>query len=172
MISTIVVRYKLLAPKGEFEEWKKKMDEVSRRANGFLDRIELPMITNEPYFFVLLRFDKIANAEKWLNSLERLTLLKEVDGIAEERQQMMHKDSDFWFAQSPKNAVVKWKQIIVSFIAVYPLTQIIPRLVHVAFTAMGIKSALFSGLLAGMLISACMVYFAMPIVLRLFRKWL
>lgn len=172
MISTIIVRYKLVAESHRFEEWKTKMDAQSRQANGFLDRTDLPITPNEPYHSVILRFDKKANAQKWLLSDKRKKLLEELKEIAVERREMLHDYDTFWFEVSGKKNGKKWKQVIVSLIAVYPLTQVIPILVQPLLKHFNISSTILNGLLVGFLISTCMVYFAMPLVLKLFKAWL
>lgn len=171
MICVIIVRYKLSPEHGDFDEWKEKMDEASRQAIGFLDRTELPLIPYEPYHSVILRFDNKANAENWLHSAKRKTLLQEVETMAEERQEML-RDGNFWFGVSPEKTSTKWKQVVVSFVAVYPLTQVIPVLVQLVLKELGIASFLLVGILIGVIISICMVYFAMPLALKLFKTWL
>lgn len=68
MISTIIVRYRLLLENKKFEELKEKMDAEIRHADGFLDKTDLPLIPDEPYHSVILRFDSKANAEAWQNA--------------------------------------------------------------------------------------------------------
>ncbi|MBD0295627.1 MAG: hypothetical protein ICV84_10600, partial [Flavisolibacter sp.] len=164
--------YKVLSENGDFDQWKEKLDHASRQAIGFLDRTELPIISNEPYHSVILRFDNKANAENWLHSAKRKTLLREVEAMAEERQEILHEDNTFWFSVSAEKTSTKWKQVIVSFVAVYPLTLVIPVLVQLGLRELGIASVLLSGILIGVIISACMVFFAMPLTLQLFKKWL
>ncbi len=172
MICTIIVRYKLLSEHGDFDEWKEKMDQVSRQAIGFLDRTELPFIPNEPYYSVILRFDNKVNAKNWFHSTKRKMLLGEVEAMAEERQEILHEDNTFWFGVSPEETSTKWKQVIVSFVAVYPLTQVVPVFVQFVLRELGIASVLLAGILIGVIVSTCMVYFAMPLALKLFKQWL
>lgn len=172
MISTIIVRYKLLSKKKDFYLWKKKMDEVIQKYKGFLDKTELPTISNTPYHSVILRFNNQRNAERWLNSSDRKTLLRMTDEIVEEYQEILYEDDLFWFDILSKRSIKKWKQVIVSFIAVYPLTQIIPISLGTILKNTKIQYFLWGGILNGMIISFCMVYFAMPFVLKFSKKWL
>ncbi len=172
MISTIIVRFKLLSEHGDFDEWKEKIDQASRQAIGFLDRTELPSLPNEPYHSVILRFDNKVNAQNWLHSAKRKTLLQAVEAMAEERQEILHEDNTFWFGVPAEKTSTKWKQVIVSFVAVYPLTQVVPVFVQFVLRELGIASVLLAGILIGGIISACMVYFAMPLALKLFKEWL
>ncbi|CAM3652140.1 MULTISPECIES: hypothetical protein [Sphingobacterium] len=172
MNSTIIVRYKLLAERQKFDEWRERMDANSQLADGFLDKTDLPLNPKQPYHSVVLRFDNKANAQKWLCSATRKKLLQELERIAIERREILHEHDNFWFDISSKKTIKKWKQVVVSIIAVYPLTQVIPILVQLILTHLGISSTFVAGVLIGTIISICMVYFAMPLILKLFKGWL
>lgn len=171
MISTIIIRYKLPSESVKFEEWKEQIDKASQQAVGYLDRTDLPQIAQDPFYSVILRFNNKDNAENWLHSDRRKSLLRKVETIAEERIEMLHQDDTFWFSTSPNKTSVKWKQVFVSFVAVYPLTQLIPVLVRFVFQELGISSIILYGIINGIIISACMVYFAMPLALKAFKRW-
>jgi antibiotic biosynthesis monooxygenase (ABM) superfamily enzyme len=98
--------------------------------------------------------------------------LQEMDGSDAGRQEILHANTTFWFGVSPEKNRKKWKQVAVSFLAVYPLTQVVPGLVQLVLNELEIESVLLSGMLNGMIISSCMVYLCMPLALEFFKRWL
>ncbi len=174
MISTLIIRYKLhISNKLEFDLWYEEMTKATRSAEGFIDRIELPSVKSDGFHSVVLRFENSKYAEKWMNSDIRKKLLAKANIIHfSDKQEIIHEDNDFWFNTDKKVKTHQWKEVIVSFVAVYPLTQIAPKIVDLIFTMIGLSSFFLRGAIIALIVSTLMVYLAMPIVLKVFKKWL
>ena len=173
MITTIIVRY---TTKNETfnlveKEWYHLLLKANEQAEGFLDRTELPIVKGDRNYSVVLRFKDKISAEKWLNNPERKQLIEKANlEEVEQIKSVMHHNQDFWFAQNLK--IKKWKQVILSFVAVYPLTILMPKIVQFIFSFSSINSLIIKGILVSIFISISMVYVMMPFVMKLFKKYI
>ena len=174
MISTIIVRYKLKYKDSQsLEEWRERIAKENSQAKGFLDKTELPSIGMENFHTVVLRFDSKVNAEDWLNSDIRKELLQHSEFIQFfEKEETVYDNNAFWFAKTTKNHAVKWKQWLIVFFAVYPLTIIYPFTLNLILEKLGVEVGFFKGTMIALLISFTMVYKVMPFLLNTFNNWI
>lgn len=173
MISTVVVRYKLNdVANFESTSWFKKLKEVTEQEEGFIDMLQLPPIEEEAQLTVVLCFKTLKAAKNWLQSEKRKKLLEEeaLGDISNRLEQVIQ--NPFWFQLNSVKKKSRIRQVIVSFIAVYPLTVIVPKMVTALFVNLQFYSILIKGILVGLIISTLMVYLMMPLVLRVFKKWI
>lgn len=165
----LMVRFKVeVNNTNDFEIWMLKAKDLVKTFKGFINVTVLNRLKSTDYY-VIVRFDCQENASAWLNSDERRDILN--DSYAtwlSEKQEVIHDWNIFWYRifQGTK----KWKQWTVTFIAVYPLTIVIPTLVKIIATF--IPLFFFAGIISALLISGFMIYLVMPFVLNLFKKWL
>lgn len=126
-------------------------------------------------FVVVVRFNSEANAQAWLRSEKRAKLLDEaLPWLLSNDRYHAHSGSDFWFTPpSPGPAQKRWEQWVVSTIAVFPLTVVVPAVIHAisAPLARDIPDILLKGVIATS-ISGLMVYWLMPSLIRLAGPWL
>ncbi|MGH1517832.1 hypothetical protein [Chryseobacterium sp. JK1] len=172
MISTVVVKYKL-NDVANFEStgWLKKLKEVTEQEEGFIDMLQLPPILEEEHLTIVLCFMTLRDAKNWLESEKRKKLLEEALGdISNRLEQVIQNPFGFQLNSVKKKSRIR--QVIVSFIAVYPLTVIIPKQVTTLFIKLEFDSVILKGILVALIISSLMVYLVMPIVLKVFKKWI
>lgn len=170
MPSMLVIRYKRIGSSDVlFQQWYTTITEATTEAEGFLDMTDLPPIANEKFHHVFLRFITPENANAWLNSSKRLALFKESEHLlVSDREEELHHNTQLWFKPNPQRSI-KWKQWTVTFLAVYPLTILLPFLINYFFPDIPF---VVKGLLSGLSISGTMVYFMMPFMLKIFNNWL
>ncbi|QNK61114.1 hypothetical protein H7F33_11035 [Pedobacter sp. PAMC26386] len=154
--------------------WYQKLVVATNSAEGFIDRSELSPVDGEEFHTVVLRFNTSYNAKGWINSDKRRQILSEasIEHISG-REEMLHINNQFWFqATDNKKMIPGWKQVIASFLAVYPLTIFVPKIVAVLFANIHLLSILLSGITVSVIISTLMVYIAIPAILWLLKKWI
>lgn len=173
MISTVIVRYIVNNPSNPTTSttWYKALKKANEEAEGFIDRTELPPVEGEAFHSVVLRFKNPTDAQNWLDNDARKQILEQagIDDISQIKS-AVHQNSAFWF--TPGKSPVKWKQVVLSLISVYPLTQIIPKLVNSVFTSINLESFFIEGIVISIFISVMMVYVMMPLVFKLFKRWI
>lgn len=173
MVSTVIVKYKLTSvAQVESAHWYKKLKEATEQAEGFMAMLKLPPLAEEEKLTIVLCFRTFEDATRWVQSETRIRLLEEdAKGYITNRMEQVNRNS-FWFSPMPERKKCRAKQVLVSFVAVYPLTVFVPKLVSALFVGVAWSSSLVKGIVVALIISSLMVYLVMPTVLRVFKKWL
>ena len=166
----LMVRYKVHSQSEiAFEAWKADMDALVKTFEGFISTTVLYPVKNSEHYYIIIRFDSKANAETWMRSDERRDMLSKSDAATmSEKQEVVHDWDIFWY--STFEGTKKWKQWAVTFMAVYPLTVIMPLIVHEISTA--VPLFFFEGIIRALFISGFMTFLIMPFMMRQFKKWL
>lgn len=173
--TSIIVHDVAPAHHAHYEFWMEHAIQAHRRFRGYLATDIIKPVGAGLRYVVILRFSSGADAEAWLRSGVRAALLKEVEPwLLHEDSYQVHDDNEFWFTTHSRGTLPKrWKQWILSTLAVFPLTAgvppsvgalarelapAVPHIVVLAFTAT--------------IISAIMVYWLMPLLSRCAAGWL
>lgn len=158
-----------------YERWMLKATQAHATFPGFLATDVIRPVGSGLRFIVVVRFDSEAGAQAWLVSETRAKLLAEaMPWLLSEDRYHVHSGSDFWFTPTgPGPAPKRWKQWMLSTTAVFPLTVLMPWLVHAIADplALGLHDLLLKGVIAT-LISGVMVYCLMPTLIQLAGRWL
>lgn len=166
----LLVRFKLKPDNiNDFEKWKSEALDLIKTSKGFIDITIMNRLKDSDYFHVLIRFDSEENVISWLHSDTRKNFFNESDASwLTERQEVIHNWNIFWYRIF--EGTKKWKQWAVTFIAVYPLTLVIPMMVKTM--AKVIPLSFFAGIISALMISGFMIFLVMPFIHNLFKKWL
>ncbi|PBQ33938.1 hypothetical protein CNR22_19855 [Sphingobacteriaceae bacterium] len=170
MDGIFVVRYEVGAEELDvFETWKSKMELVIRTFRGYKNIIDIHASPNNAYHYVVVRFDSTEHANAWKSSEERKTMLEDLGAMwLSSKEEAIHEWDTFWLSKMVK--AKKWKQWLVTLMAVYPLTIVVPVVVNFIETL--IPLSYFAGILRAIFISAAMIFFLMPFMIGVFKKWL
>jgi antibiotic biosynthesis monooxygenase (ABM) superfamily enzyme len=159
----------------DYERWMLKATQTHQTFPGYLATDVIRPIGTDMRFVIVIRFADAASAHAWLISDVRAALLDQAsEWLFGEDRYRVHENSEFWFTPPhPGPAPKRWKQWLLSALAVFPLTVIIPWLVHTAGDplVLGLPVLLVKAIIAAM-ISGVMVYWLMPTFVRLAGKWL
>jgi antibiotic biosynthesis monooxygenase (ABM) superfamily enzyme len=173
--TSVIVHDVHAAHRVDYERWMLKAMLTHQAFPGYLATDVIKPVGPGLRYVVVLRFTSATKAHAWQASKIRAALLKEAKPLlAREERYRVHADSDFWFTPPHGNhAPKRWKQWILSTMAVFPLTVVIPWLVDMGASALTIvlPSLLLKALIATS-ISGVMVYWLMPLFVRLFGRWL
>jgi len=158
-----------------YESWMKSAIDVHRIFHGYLATDVIRPIGAGLRYVVIIRFLSAADAQAWVQSRVRAAMLKEVEPwLVNEDRYRVHEDNEFWFNNRNKEALPKrWKQWLLSTLAVLPLTAVVPRSVRwlASPLAPGV-SDVFVLVFSAVAISAMMVYWLMPLLSRWAARWL
>ncbi len=125
------------------------------------------------HYVAILRFATEADAERWLASNERAALVQEIlPWLSQPDRHRIRRSREFWFHPAqvgPK----RWKQWLLSFAAVFPLTTAVPATLSFALRWAGAPTnGLILLALSAAVISALMVYWLMPQLGKWAAPWL
>ena len=158
----------------DYDNWLKRYLALQKSAPGYRSiTIIIPGKGKPSYRYIIRKFDNKANMEKWDNSKETLKLIDEANKYST-RHYETSTGLETWFtlpglktlSQSPPP---RWKMAIVIFFAAY-IISIASRYLLSPFIGDWphfANTAIFSVILVVLL-----TYFALPILSRIFRRWL
>jgi hypothetical protein len=158
----------------EFAEWARGVTSAAAHFPGNLGAMVIHEEGSRD-FHIIVQFVNQEALQRWLNSRERTRWHEKARDIADARTAVQQRTGlETWFyvpahAGETVKPPPRWKQWLVSLIAVYPLVLlfqafIVPR---VADWPLWAKAAMFP-----LIILTLMTYVVMPIVSRLLRRWL
>lgn len=174
--SVVITHHILDGKQQEYEKWLGEIVPLTRHSKGFIDHQIVRPIPGLTYIYtVIIRFDTIANLKKWMESDNRKKLIEKATPLFRKDDSYRIKSGlDFLFEDENKTKVpVRWKQFLVTWSAIYPLSLLVPMLLLPLLRLLKIPANHYSD---GLLISGCivflMVFVIMPNYTRLIRKWL
>lgn len=125
------------------------------------------------FYRVVVKFDTMQNYLAWENSTQREELLKRFEELnAGEQETEILSGLETWFTLEGEDAVVpppRYKMMIVIWFAIFPLSLALNLTIGPflrdwpAAARVGLLSILMVGL---------MTYFLMPLMTRIFHRWL
>lgn len=176
--ATVVITHRVHDGQHErYEEWLNEIGPLCRRSPGHLDwQIVRPMAGVAGTYTTIIRFDTRENLEAWMNSRERARLIEKARPLlARDDDFFVRSGLDFWFAPESASARVpmRWKQLLVTWSAIYPLVLLVPLAVLPAASRLGLPSNRYlDTLMVSGTVVFLMVYVVMPRYTRLVQRWL
>jgi len=175
--SVVITHHILEGKQKEYEKWLDEILPVSKHATGFIDlQIVRPIPKLTFVYTVIIRFDTIDNLKSWMESQDRKQLIEKASPFFRKNDRYQIKSGlDFLFnAENEGHKVpVRWKQYLVTWSAIYPLSLIIPVLLLPFLRWLGIPlNHYFDAFINSGCIVLLMVYVVMPNYTRLIKKWL
>ncbi len=159
----------------QYERWMAEATAAHRRFPGYLAGDVIRPVGERLRYVAILRFASADAAQAWLGSSVRRELLdRAAPWLARPDRYQVHHDEEFWF--NPQRGVgmpKRWKQWVLSTLAVFPLSTLLPWALVAALgpLAPALPAIVLKALGAGA-ISALMVYWLMPSLTRLAAPWL
>ena len=135
-----------------------------------------PIAGRTSTFTVIIRFDNGENLRGWMHSPTRARMISRVEPFFVQGDDFhISSGLDFWF-RSPgagASAPVRWKQVLVTWSALFPLGLLVSLLVKPLLhrTPLADIQPVTSFFVSGIVL-VLMVYVVMPRYSRLVRRWL
>jgi antibiotic biosynthesis monooxygenase (ABM) superfamily enzyme len=176
--ATVVINHRVRhGREADYNTWLDRVGPVSRLAPGHLDlHVIRPVKGLTSTFTIVIRFDTADNLRNWMTSTARSKFIEEAHSLLVEGDTYTVRSGlDFWFNQPDSGAKVpvRWKQLLVTWSAIYPLGLIVSLAVIPLLRALGLPdSRVVNTLPVSGLVLVLMVYVVMPRYTRLVRKWL
>jgi uncharacterized protein len=173
---TTIIRHKIKdGEQAAYEEWLREIVPIAARFHGHRGVNVIKPVAGSTEYTIVLHFDTVENLRGWLDSEERRKLIeKATPRLASEDRVEIKTGLEFWFTPpSTQLRARPYKQFLVTFSVIYPLTLLIPLLLNPVFE----QSAFFESrylrqFLVDAVIVASIIYAIMPRYTRLIAKWL
>ncbi|MDD4969346.1 MAG: antibiotic biosynthesis monooxygenase [Paludibacter sp.] len=176
--ASVVISHQIREGKqSEYEKWLEEIGPICRNAAGNIDwQIIRPIPTLTSTYTVIIRFDTTEHLKDWMNSLERSDLIKKAQPLFEKGDDYYIKSGlDFLFTplESKTKTPMRWKQFLVTWSAIYPLSLSIPFIITPILRACRFPQIriIDSFFISGSVV-LLMVYIIMPYYTKLIKKWL
>lgn len=176
--ATVVITHHVIEGKyHEYEDWLNEIGPICRSSAGHIDwQIIRPIPTLTYSYTVIIRFDTIENLKNWMESQDRKRLIEKI-------RPLLVKDDNYYiksgldFLFTPENEKVKipirWKQYLVTWSAIYPLSLIIPLILLPIIRKVNIPQLrLIDSFFVSGVIVLLMVYLVMPHYTKWIKRWL
>lgn len=175
--SVVITHHILDGKQQEYEKWLNEIVPLTKHLEGFIDHQIVRPITDLTFIYtVIIRFDTISHLKNWMESNERKKMIEKVTPLFRKNDDYKIKSGlDFLFnAENEGNKVpVRWKQFLVTWSAIYPLSLVIPLLLLPFLRLFQIPENHYSdGLINSGFIVFLMVFAVMPNYTKLIKKWL
>ena len=161
----------------DYEAWLEEIGPVCRNAKGNIDWQIIRPIENLTFVYtVILRFDSIENLKTWMQSDIRKKLIEKAKPmLADDDKFYINSGLDFLFPaeQESKKTPVRWKQYLVTWSAIFPLSILVPLALLPLFSLLRLpESRIAHAFFISGTIVFIMVYVLMPRYTKLIKNWL
>jgi antibiotic biosynthesis monooxygenase (ABM) superfamily enzyme len=176
---TLVVKHRVKAGTEQaYEAWLRRIVSTAQTFPGHLGVDIVPGTeAGLRTFTSVLRFCSTAHVQQWLDSPQRLALLKEAEQmLADGDQTEIAEAAEFWFtapAEPGMPAPPRWKQAVVSLGVILPQTLLLPFIWGPVLRLNGfLSNYVVSTFLVTLTIVLLVVYLLMPAATRWCAPWL
>ena len=176
-IVTLVVKHRVKAGlEAQYEAWLRRTVAVASTYPGHLGVDVIRGKADGLHMFTcVLRFCSTDVMQRWLDSSQRRELVAEAAPmLADGDFTEVNRHNEFWFVPSSDTLPPpRWKQAVVTFFVICPLTLLIPLLWGPVFRAYPLlANYVISTALVTVTIVLLVVYLLMPQATRLAAPWL
>jgi hypothetical protein len=176
--ATVVITHRVrLGKESQYDDWLNEIGPLCRRSEGHLDwQIIRPISGLTATYTVIIRFDTREHLQNWMNSQQRKRLIEKVlPLLAKDDDFTIRSGLDFWFVPegAETKVPVRWKQLLVTWSAIYPLVLGVPLIVIPLLRHLGIPPDRYLDtlIITGLVVSL-MVYLVMPRYTKFVHRWL
>ncbi len=176
--ATVVITHRLRDNvQVDYERWIEKIKPLSMASFGYLDsHIVRPIPGLTETYTIIIRFDSEKNVRDWMESPMRAHLIDEVRPLlTKDDDFFISSGLDFWFTPAGAKAKVpvRWKQYLVTWSAIYPLSLSMSLTITPVLQHLGVpNNRLIISLVVTGFVVFLMVYVIMPRYTRLVQRWL
>jgi uncharacterized protein len=158
----------------EYRAFADRIQRVQQNFPGYIGSFVQPPHQHETDWTTVLRFDTDEHLDRWLNSAERIALLKESDDLIEGfHAQRVDASFPGWVPADPATGRPPniWKTAALVLLSLFPVVMLELRFLNPVLRAAGFSPALT--VFTGNAISVALTTWPlMPLAIGIFRPWL
>ena len=173
---TLVIRHDVKADDhAAYEDWLRKIVPAAAHFPGHRGVNVIRPAKGATEYTIVLHFDTVDHLRGWLDSKERKQFIAEaLPHFLGDDHVEIKTGLEFWFTpQAKPQRAAPYKQFLVTLSVIYPLTIVIPLLLHPVFDLVPVKThAYVRQFFVDAAIVALIIYVIMPRYTRAIAKWL
>lgn len=175
--ASVVISHHILDDKlSQYENWLDEIGPICRSYPGCIDWQIIRPIQNLTFnYTVIIRFDNTGNLKNWMESGVRKKLIEKAsEWFAGDDNYVMRTGLEFLFQNNEnQKPPQRWKQFLVTWSAIFPLSFIVPILALPILNMLGLpQNKIISSFVVSASVVFLMVYVIMPNYTKLVKKWL
>lgn len=175
-IVTSIISHEILPEAvAQYEQWLTDIRKVSERFAGYLSTDVIRPLGKQHTYVVIIRFDGFDNLNRWMQSTERHDFIARMQPFLPQGDRYQIRTGlEFWFTPPGVKHPTPWKQFLITWSAIFPLSTLVPFVIAPIFA----KFSPFPGefiavrLVGSALIVLMMVYVVMPRYTKWVSSWL
>ncbi|MBL1141144.1 MAG: hypothetical protein HND53_03845 [Proteobacteria bacterium] len=173
-IKVIVARRPIPGKEAEMDAFATEVKDIVAQFPGHIETtVCKPSNNNDPEYRIVITFDSLKNYRKWESSKERESLAKKGNDITDEPPQFkIMTGLETWFSITSDTSVKppeKYKMVVIIWLCLFPLASLFNWFLSPFLQDWPFLAKTFISTLTIVLI---MTYIAMPIMRKIFTKWL
>lgn len=175
--SVVITHHIAKGKENDYKRWLEEIRQVCQNSTGFVDwQIIRPIQGLTFVYTTIIRFTTTSDLKSWMESPDRKRLIDKAASLfTKDDNYIIRSGLDFLFTSDtdqPK-VPVRWKQYLVTWSAIYPLSLIIPLIVLpiLRFFHFPPNRYLDSIFISGVIV-LLMIYVIMPRYTKLIKSWL
>lgn len=175
--SVVITHHIIKGKEKDYELWLDEISQVCKSSTGFVDwQIIRPINGLTFVYTVIIRFNTISNLKNWMDSSERKRLINKVNPLfAKDDNYVIQSGLDFLFTPDAVKSTppVRWKQYLVTWSAIYPLSLLIPLVILPILRNLNFPQHRYiDAFFVSATVVFLMVYVVMPHYTKLIKHWL
>lgn len=160
-----------------YEKWLNEISPLCKSSEGFVDwQIIRPIPGLTFVFTMIIRFNSVSSLKTWMESSQRKNMIEKAAPLfAQDDQYIIKSGLDFLFRPDGEQQQVppRWKQYLVTWSAIYPLSVLIPMAVLPILRSIHVpENRYINSFFISATIVLLMVYVVMPNYSKFLKKWL
>ena len=159
-----------------YRRWEQRIAAAQAKAPGFQGyRLEPPIAGVQDDWLAIIRFDSEHNLENWLQSPERLKLVKESEPFTDSlNTRIVRSGFDQWFPASKGGApsAPVWKQDMIVLLLLYPIVFLFGAFVQRPLLINRLKMPFWLALFVGNVVGILLLNWLAPWTSKRFAWWL
>lgn len=174
-IVTSIISHEILPEAtAKYEQWLIEIRQVSAEFEGYLSTDIIRPVGEQHTYVVIIRFDGFDNLMRWMESAQRRTLVQRMQPFLPKGDRYQIRTGlEFWFTPPAGKHATPWKQFLVTWSAIFPLSVAVPLLIAPLLEQFSFPGeTIVARLLGSALIVLAMVYVIMPRYTKLVSAWL
>ena len=174
-VTTVIHHRPLASAIGKYEDWLKEIALVAQQFEGHQGVNVIRPHSAADTYTIVVHFDTVERLRKWLDSDARRQLVGKIRPFLRSEEHVDIKTGlEFWFTPPPRGKQAKpYKQFLVTFSAILPLTILVPWLLQPLFAGYPtLALPLVRQCIVAAVIVGLMTYVVMPHYIRLVARWL
>lgn len=170
-IAAIIRRRVRAGLEQQFIAWSKDIEGVAKTFPGYVHTRMIQLTDSPREFVTLVTFDEYGHFKSWEKSEELASRLRQLPDIIERETSEQIVGLGHWLDLKKGNKKAwppNWRMVFVAFLAIWPLVYFLSPILRPFLP----NNPLVASMLSTAVITAAMGYGTLPLMWRVFRKWL